>query len=76
MSFIACHGLAAFRLHQALFRRITACSALGFYSPMYEDYQNNYLELPIMAQFRFGGHLKMNKVSMVFSISGGSVDTG
>jgi hypothetical protein len=30
----------------------------GFYSPMYQDYQNSYLELPIMAQFRFGGHLK------------------
>jgi hypothetical protein len=30
----------------------------GFYSPMYQDYQNSYLELPIMAQFRFGGHLQ------------------
>ncbi len=30
----------------------------GYYSAMYQDYQNNYMELPIMAQFRFGGHLK------------------
>jgi hypothetical protein len=30
----------------------------GYYSPMYEQYNNNYIELPIMAQLRFGGHLK------------------
>jgi len=38
----------------------------GFYSPMYQDYQNNYLELPIMAQFRFGGHF--NKQQSLYGI--------
>src|SRR4029078_6608596 len=30
----------------------------GFYSDMYQQTDNNFLELPVMAQFRFGGHLK------------------
>src|SRR5215469_6966364 len=30
----------------------------GFYSPMYQQNDNNYLELPVMAQFRFGGQIK------------------
>jgi hypothetical protein len=30
----------------------------GFYSDMYQQYDNTYLELPIMAQFRFGGTIK------------------
>jgi len=38
----------------------------GFYSPMYQDYQNNYLELPIMAQFRFGGYF--NKQQRLYGI--------
>src|SRR5436190_11665012 len=38
----------------------------GFYSPMYQDYQDNYLELPIMAQFRFGGHF--NKQQSLYGI--------
>ena len=29
----------------------------GYYSPMYQQTDNNYLELPVMAQFRFGGQL-------------------
>ena len=29
----------------------------GYYSPMYQQCDNNYLQLPVMAQFRFGGHL-------------------
>jgi hypothetical protein len=29
----------------------------GYYSPMYEQNDNNYIELPLMAQFRFGGHI-------------------
>jgi hypothetical protein len=28
----------------------------GFYADAYQENDNNYLELPIMAQFRFGGH--------------------
>ena len=28
----------------------------GYYSEMYQQNDNNYLELPLMAQFRFGGH--------------------
>ena len=27
----------------------------GFYSPMYQQTDNSYFELPVMAQFRFGG---------------------
>ena len=27
----------------------------GFYEPMYQQTDNSYLELPVMAQFRFGG---------------------
>jgi hypothetical protein len=30
----------------------------GYYSDMYQQTDNNFLELPVMAQFRFGGHLK------------------
>ena len=29
----------------------------GFYAPMYQQTDNNYLELPVMAQFRFGGKI-------------------
>lgn len=29
----------------------------GYYSPMYQQTDNNYLQLPIMAQFRFGGNI-------------------
>lgn len=30
----------------------------GYYSPMYQQTTNNFLELPVMAQFRFGGHFR------------------
>ncbi|MBO9203917.1 MULTISPECIES: porin family protein [Niastella] len=30
----------------------------GFYSDMYQQTTNNFVELPVMAQFRFGGHFK------------------
>ena len=29
----------------------------GDYSPMYQQTNNSYLQLPVMAQFRFGGHI-------------------
>ena len=29
----------------------------GYYSPMYQQTDNNYLQLPLMAQFRFGGNI-------------------
>lgn len=29
----------------------------GYYEPMYQDNTNGYLELPVMAQFRFGGNI-------------------
>lgn len=38
----------------------------GFYSDMYQQYDNSYLELPIMAQFRFGGHI--NKEQSLYGI--------
>src|SRR5215471_1068724 len=33
----------------------------GYYSSAYQENDNNYLELPIMAQFRFGGHFGKQK---------------
>ena len=29
----------------------------GYYSPMYQQTDNSYLQLPLMAQFRFGGNI-------------------
>lgn len=29
----------------------------GYYSPMYQQMDNSYVELPLMAQFKFGGHI-------------------
>ena len=29
----------------------------GYYSPMYQQTNNNYVELPVMAQFKFGGNI-------------------
>ena len=29
----------------------------GYYEPMYQQTNNNYLQLPLMAQFRFGGQI-------------------
>lgn len=37
----------------------------GYYSPMYQQTDNSYLELPVMAQFRFGG-----KISKTQSLHG------
>jgi opacity protein-like surface antigen len=36
----------------------------GYYEPMYQQSTNGYLELPIMAQFRFGG--KLNKAQSLY----------
>ena len=43
----------------------------GFYSPMYEQNTNSYLELPVMAQFRFGGHIKKEQSLYGFLNLGG-----
>ena len=43
----------------------------GFYSPMYQQTDNNYLELPIMAQFRFGGQFKKQQSLYGFLNLGG-----
>jgi len=38
----------------------------GYYSPMYQQTDNNYLELPLLAQFRFGG--KITKEQRLYGI--------
>jgi hypothetical protein len=38
----------------------------GDYSPMYQQMTNSYLQLPVMAQFRFGGHI--NKTQTLHGI--------
>lgn len=38
----------------------------GYYSPMYQQTNNTYVELPLMAQFRFGGHI--NKTQSLYGM--------
>jgi len=38
----------------------------GYYEPMYQQTDNNYLQLPLMAQFRFGGQI--NKTQSLHGI--------
>ena len=38
----------------------------GYYEPMYQQTTNTYLELPVMAQFRFGGHI--NKTQSLYGM--------
>jgi len=38
----------------------------GYYSPMYQQTNNSFLELPIMAQFRFGGSI--NKTQSLYGM--------
>lgn len=43
----------------------------GFYEPMYQQTNNSYLELPVMAQFRFGGSIgKTQKLYGTLNLGG------
>ena len=38
----------------------------GYYSPMYQQTNNTFVQLPLMAQFRFGGHI--NKTQSLYGM--------
>ena len=40
----------------------------GYYSAMYQQTNNNYLELPVMTQFRFGGHFGKTQTQALYGM--------